>query len=212
MHVIVACRYKNFPNYKNALLNVGINPLPILAISDISGIDGLILPGGGDILPNRSLEDELQFKLFYQFMTAGKPILGICKGMQLINLALGGTVFDDLETASRHKHIGYDQIHLTQADKDSFLYKLYGSKFYVNSAHHQGCNKLGTDLELIQTCPLDSVIEGFMHKKLPIIGLQWHPERMCCKHKRDDTVDGSKIFDYFRFILLRTTLSSSDTR
>ena len=73
---------------------------------------------------------------------------------------------------------------------------LYGSDFPVNSAHHQGIGYPGRDLFIIQYAP-DDVPEAIIHKTLPILGVQWHPERMCFEHRRTDTPDGSLLLTYF---------------
>ena len=75
-----------------------------------------------------------------------------------------------------------------------FLYELYGDCFPVNSSHHQGIKTLGKGL--VPVAYHGDVIEAVAHSKLPIIGVQFHPERMCLSYKRDDTVDGIKIFEY----------------
>lgn len=210
MNIIVPCKPQNFPNYKEALELSGLTPVNSLAIFDTDGFDGLLLPGGGDIDPgyfnetnngSRNIDkglDAAQFTMLRQFISSGKPILGICKGMQLINVEFGGNIIQNLPTASTHQYLNKDRIHKTIAVRDSFLYELYGEEFVVNSAHHQGCGKIGEPLEVIQYSADDSVVEGIRHKKLPIMGLQWHPERMCGKYRRPDTVDGSRIFSFFR--------------
>lgn len=67
-----------------------------------------------------------------------KPVLGICKGMQMINIYFGGDICQHLSVSSGHEHRGVDQIHGSRAVKGSFLERLYGESFPVNSAHHQG--------------------------------------------------------------------------
>lgn len=209
MNIIVPCKPQNFMNYKEALELSGLTPVNSLAIFNTDGFDGLLLPGGGDIDPeyfhetnqsSRNIDkvlDAAQFTMLRQFISARKPILGICKGMQLINVEFGGTIIQNLPTASVHQYTNQDQIHKTITVRDSFLYQLYGEEFTVNSAHHQGCKVIGEPLEVIQYSSEDSVVEGIRHKKLPIMGVQWHPERMCGRHRRLDTVDGSRIFSFF---------------
>lgn len=209
MNIIVPCKPENFENYKDALKAAGLTPVNSLAIFDTEEYDGLLLPGGGDIDPkyfnepnkgSRNIEsgmDAAQFTLLRQFINAKKPILGICKGMQLINVEFGGNIIQHLPTACRHQYTNRDQMHKTYASKNSILSGLYGEEFSVNSAHHQGCGQLGEQLAIIQTSAGDNVIEGIIHTRLPILGLQWHPERMCGKHARPDAIDGSRIIEFF---------------
>ncbi len=124
------------------------------------------------------------------------PVLGICKGMQLINVCLGGGIIQDLPTAGQHEYIGKDQIHPTYTQKGSFLHTLYGESFPVNSAHHQGIAEPGEDLLVIQQA-FDGVAEAIVHTRLPVLGVQWHPERMCLAHRRADTPDGSLLLTHF---------------
>lgn len=199
-------------NYSNAMISLGVNPYSILSIEDISSFSGLILTGGGDIHPQflkstssklhlvqvDAILDSAQFKLLSQFIQAGKPVLGICKGMQLINVHFGGTLIQHLPTASRHAYNQKDQTHKTSnlIFPTNSLFTLYGSTMITNSAHHQGVGILGKDLLLTQHTK-DHVIEGILHKTLPIMGVQWHPERMCFDHKRKDTSDGSLLLSHF---------------
>ena len=169
--------------------------------------DGLLLPGGGDIHPGLfgekdqgSLQvdlplDQFQLSVFYAFCQAEKPILGICKGMQLINVALGGTIFQDLPKPLRRTHAwaGKDQTHATRILPGTFLHSLYGDQLVTNSAHHQAVNRLGTCLLPAQYSS-DQVLEGLFHASLPILAVQWHPERM---QKDQTTGDGSLVLAYF---------------
>jgi len=132
------------------------------------------------------------------FLKAGKPIFGICRGHQLLNVIFGGTLVQHLPNALEHSTVlaGRDIVHEVTAEKGSIAEKLYGESFTVNSWHHQAVQDLA-DGFCVSMCASDGVIEGFEHESLPIFGVQWHPERMCCTRKRDDTVDGSAIFEYF---------------
>lgn len=196
-------------NYVNALSQLNMTPIVTLSIPDkeINEYDGLLLPGGGDINPiffhqsniaSRNIDtalDVIQFTLLQQFINAGKPILGICKGMQLINVHFGGTIMQHCHYASFHEFKKQDQVHSVTAAPDSFLAQLYGTSFCVNSAHHQCINKPGQHLSVL-AYSYDNIIEAIAHDDLPIYGLQWHPERMCFSQKRNDTVDGSIVLKY----------------
>lgn len=206
--ILIAGEAQQTVNYENAMKALGACPVTTLHVPDLSQYDGLILPGGGDIDPklfgqlNRGsnavspMLDRLQMAVLKSFVQHRKPILGICKGMQLINVFFSGDIYQHLSSCPNHQYEGKDQIHDTIAKKGSFLWKLYGTHFTVNSAHHQGVASPGQNICYVQFCP-DGVIEGLHHASLPIIGVQWHPERMCFQHKRQDTVDGSLLLQAF---------------
>lgn len=105
-------------------------------------------------------------------------------------------MIQDLPFRANHSQPEKDMAHDTIALPGSYLANLYGNRFFVNSAHHQGCDRPGRGIEYVQVAN-DGTIEGFMHTKLPVIGVQWHPERMCLAHKRADTVDGQLLIRYF---------------
>jgi putative glutamine amidotransferase len=169
--------------------------------------DALILPGGGDISPifygeectgSENIDTELdilQFQALEQATKAGIPVLGICKGMQLINVSFGGTLTQHMTTAGIHTFNGCDSIHDTCIAKDSLLYKWYGNSAIVNSAHHQCVKRLGKGLIPIQWCTGDSCIEAIVHEFLPVLGLQWHPERL---DKSVYGTDSSKVMEFFK--------------
>lgn len=179
-------------------------------LPDPADFDGLVLPGGGDISPFfyhmenagarniDSLLDSVQFSLFQAFMAAGKPVLGICKGLQLINVAFGGTLIQELgpESLAIHAWEDADKIHITKAAHGTFPAQLYGSFPRVNSAHHQAVGVFGEGLRAAQYGP-DFVVEALYHERLPVLGVQWHPERMCFSHAREDVEDGSKLLKYY---------------
>lgn len=148
--------------------------------------DALVLPGGGDLNPRRygqelcgaenidNLRDEYELALFRYFFDRHCPILGICRGAQLINVALGGTLLQHIE--GHNSFQGLDRYHRVQTD-DPTLCGLYGESFQVNSAHHQAVGQLASCLQTTAIAE-DGIIEAFRHRTLPVYALQWHPERM----------------------------------
>ena len=172
------------------------------------GFDGLILCGGSDIHPKfygeaidgavkiDTVRDEAELALTEAFLAAGKPILGICRGCQLLNVFFGGSLCQDLPNASAHTSYGGEELsHAIRAEEGSLLHGLYGAEFQVNSAHHQAVARLGEGLRV--TARADEVAEAIEHGTLPVIGVQWHPERMSFRRRRADTVDGAPLFAYF---------------
>jgi len=156
------------------------------SFTDMDSCDGLLLPGGGDVHPRRYGQpicgaadidedrDELELHAFDAFMRAGRPILGICRGSQLINVALGGTLQQHIP---RHSRIGEtDRLHPSRTI-DETLRALYGERFIINSAHHQAMDRLGDGLRAVQWAE-DGTVEAIRHETLPILGVQWHPERL----------------------------------
>lgn len=199
-------------NYEKILGQLQVPFKTILCIGSLQEYDCLLLPGGGDITPaffgqqnrgSRNIDTELdilQIQALDCFVRQKKPVLGICKGMQLINIFFGGSLCQQLPTASIHEYQDADQYHVTTALQGSLLHHLYGSEFVVNSAHHQGIRLPGKALKITQTAK-DGVIEGIEHTTLPILGVQWHPERLnCappCTHEKKTAVNGSLLFEKF---------------
>lgn len=209
MKIAVAGYADSTSNYTDALTRIGSVPVVTLSLSEreTADYDGLLLPGGGDINPiffhepntaSRNIDtalDVMQFTLLQQFIAAGKPVLGICKGMQLINVHFGGSIVQHCRFAAFHAYDGADRTHPVTAAPHSFLADLYGASFSVNSAHHQCIGRLGAHLSAVSHS-YDNIIEAIVHDSLPVYGLQWHPERMCFAHRREDTVDGSIVLRY----------------
>lgn len=175
-----------------------------------SSCDGLILCGGSDISPNYYGEelngsvniddarDKAEMNLIRQFVEAGKPILGICRGCQILNVYFGGSLYQHIDNAREHaSNADYDLIHPVTAEKGSVPARLYGTDFVVNSYHHQAVKKLGDGFRITMVSGPERIVEAIEHETLPIFAVQWHPERMCFAHKRKDTVDGSEIFKHF---------------
>ncbi len=206
--ILVAGTEKDTRNYVAVLKYLGADPIVTLNPNSVYSFDGLVLPGGGDICPSYFDQpvidtrkpdpdlDRAQFHILYQFLHTHKPILGICKGMQLLNVFFGGDINQHVESEELHQWNGQDQWHSTTTSKTSILGKLYGSDFEVNSAHHQSIGTPGLDLQIIQHSQ-DQVPEAVSHEFLPILGVQWHPERMCLSHKTSGTVSGTAVFQWF---------------
>ena len=170
---------------------------------------GLILTGGEDVDPafygreNKACfglgpeRDRQEFRLIEAYLRAGKPILGICRGHQVLNVFFGGSLTQHLPTAESHMPTREgDRVHETRAEAGSFSALLYGKIFPVNSAHHQGIDRLAPELEAVQRAS-DGVIEACRHTRYPVYSVQWHPERMCLARAREDTVDGGILFRWF---------------
>lgn len=172
--------------------------------------DGLLLAGGGDIAPERygqgmegslppdPLRDEAELALFRAFYGAGKPILGICRGLQVINVALGGTLIQDLPEPVRPFHTGGrpDRLHPLRSAPGSLCEQLYGPLFLANSAHHQAVDRPGVGLK--PTAWSESgLVEAAEHETLPVLGVQFHPERLTADRWGPAAADGSLLFRYF---------------
>lgn len=155
---------------------------------------GVVFTGSGcDIHPRRygqslrgSLDcddtlDETELRLFREFRSLGKPILGICRGHQLINVALGGTLLQDLSTELTRDHRspapGTPAFHRVQCAPGSLMAELFGRELTVNSYHHQAVDVPGDGL-IPTALSGDGVIEALEHIREPIFGVQFHPERM----------------------------------
>ena len=170
---------RRFANYHRALGRAGA------AVSTNTPEDccALLLPGGGDIEPrqygqentaSRDLEperDQEELKLIQRFLSAGKPILGICRGMQLLNVYFGGTLIQDIPNHSQVR--GADRLHSLKRIPSPLSPPLE----LVNSAHHQAVDLPAPELLPVQWAD-DGIIEGMIHRALPIWAVQWHPERL----------------------------------
>jgi putative glutamine amidotransferase len=159
-------------------------------------LDGLILQGGADVSPRAygeeplrpewsgdAVRDAYELELVHEFMEAGKPILGICRGMQLINVALGGSLHQDLPSQGpqsvEHEHATYDKHHhRIDFAPDGKMRQWFGGVEGGNviSIHHQAINRLGREI-LVEASAPDGVIEAIRWQGRGFVcGVQWHPE------------------------------------
>lgn len=199
------------PKYIEALTNLDVTGVIVRQPVNVDEFDGLLLPGGyADVCPERYGQvptpggashrneplDDLQFAVLDQFVKAKKPVFGICRGHQLINVYFGGILNQNIPTADHHICGAIYMAHDTTAAADSFLAPLYGEKFPTNTSHHQAVETLGKGMTAVQFSD-DNVVEATQHESLPVWSVQWHPELMCFHYARPDTVDGSVVLRWF---------------
>ena len=183
MRIYIWGAAERYGNYRRA---VEITGGTVQFCGEPAGCDGLLLPGGGDLEPWRygqantascGLEpdrDAAELELIDWFCTWKKPILGICRGIQTINVYFGGTLLQDVPGHSAVS--GRDRYHSVRCIP-SPLTRACGEQCIVNSAHHQVLDRVGTGLQPVQWAP-DGVVEAVCHESLPVWGVQWHPERL----------------------------------
>jgi putative glutamine amidotransferase len=211
------------------------------AVAMLDGLDGLLLTGGGDIDPMLYREamngserpnwprDHLEMAQFRRARAQSLPVFGICRGFQFLNVALGGSLVQDLATGDAHRSAGTaSRSHVVQITPDSVLARIIGDEkndihvFGVNSRHHQGVATIGLAPSLVasafSTVPRDGtgqLVEGIETVGTRegtefVLGVQWHPERV------DDTVPAgerqSVTFAEISRRLFRAFVVAAETR
>lgn len=168
--------------YIDALLSVGVKPVFDLE----KPCDGLMLTGGGDVSPSLygkqntcsinidNERDRLEFSAIKKYLSLSKPIFGICRGLQIVNVFLGGTLY---ERVFNHDQIcDKDRYHVVDTVKGGVTCSLYGKSFFVNSAHRQAVDRVAKSLS-VDAVSRDGIIECLTYKNLLLT--QFHPERLC---------------------------------
>lgn len=197
-------------DYSNAIEKVAGIPMIIppvcrdeLIENFVDLCDGFVITGGRDVhpmtynaLPNQKCDDfdkdvdDAHIKLIKLALKKDKPVLGICRGCQLLNVALGGTLYQDIETEAEFKthghvfqHIKTDVVHPINIENDSILYRMFKQeKINVNSIHHQAVKETGEGVEICAKAN-DGIIECIAVKnKKFALGIQWHPEMLLDKY------------------------------
>jgi putative glutamine amidotransferase len=182
-------------------------------------LDGLVLQGGADIAPETygeqplapewsgdRVRDRYEIELFKVFVAARKPVIGICRGCQLINVALGGTLFQDLPTqvpdAIAHRDTTkYElQLHTASLVQGTKLASLYPgvTQATINSIHHQAVKDIGRDLVVEAVGIPDGIVEALRWRGPSyVFGMQWHPEFLALKDFHAEQLDGKPILKDF---------------
>ena len=199
--------------YAAALTAAGA--LPVTALETdyealVRRADGVLFAGGVDIDPkyygeekvNGTVEvcparDEMELELFALAAARGLPVLGICRGIQLINVALGGSLWQDIPAqlpgALTH---GGGAVHEVRTEEDSVVRRVFGERIRTNSYHHQAVREPGRGLRVTARSS-DGVVEAVEHESLPILGLQWHPERMTGTFRPEGVDEMAEVFRVF---------------
>lgn len=174
--------------YRLALREAGLEIVdltPATPGADLSGLSGLVLSGGSDIEPRRYGQavsgnrepdperDELELSLAHEALAAGMPIFAICRGMQLLNVVLGGTLHQDIGEA--HTLVP-PVMHRIDIAPGTRLHSILGANLDTNSRHHQSVDRLAPGLIGTAAAP-DGTVEGVEKPGEPfVLGVQWHPE------------------------------------
>ena len=197
--------YKMSPDFISGLCALGAMPVVLPSVTDnddilrdaLSLCDGVIFTGGPDVRPELFGEsmipacgainderDAFEIKLYKMAIEADKPILGICRGAQVMNIAAGGNIYQDIYSQTgtmlaHHTLDGVKSFHNVRITNKSAFEKIgfSGGEFLVNSYHHQSVNDLAEGYEALAYSP-DGLIEAiYMPKKRFVVGVQWHPEK-----------------------------------
>ncbi len=206
-------------DYAESIVKAGGIPLIIPVLSDreviksqLELVDGLLMSGGADINPRYYNQDFLEgmklvsperdrheWIILEEFLPTNKPILGVCRGMQMINIFNGGTLHQDIKNMTENtlKHIQDYlpelEVHKVNIKKNSVLNNLFGEELVTNSFHHQALDKIGEGLKVVATTK-DGIVEAIESKEDRfLLGVQWHPEMMTARGSKSML----KIFEKF---------------
>lgn len=191
-----------YADYARGVLRAGGLPVHLPLDAEpalyVDRLDGIVLTGGADVEPVRygaepdehadppeTIRDDFELALLAQAAESTTPVLGICRGLQILNVFAGGTLHQDVPEHARYDVPPNSITHAIDIVTGTQLEGLYGATHQVNSLHHQTVDRVGDDL--VVTAAHDGVVEALEHTSLPIIAVQWHPEML-------DTRDTDPVF------------------
>ncbi|WP_062106408.1 gamma-glutamyl-gamma-aminobutyrate hydrolase family protein [Bacillus niameyensis] len=220
-HIEQESKYVLNRAYVNAIVRAGGIPLIVPAsIEDdvsklVQKLDGLLLSGGGDIDPTlfgeephpglgeiSPLRDSVEMVLIHEMLAVNKPILGICRGIQILNIAMGGNMYQDIYTQQDEVLLQHSQIatkshrsHFVQVENDTILHSIaQAERIKVNSFHHQAVKDVPKPL-IVSGVASDGIIEAIESKIHHfVVGVQWHPEELV------ESEDGVSIRLFKKFV------------
>ncbi len=192
-------------DYVSAVMRSGVLPVVLPVTEDqrlldamYEHVDGVVFTGGADLSPSlygeeklpecgntEPARDRMELALLRRCIREGKPFLAICRGFELLNVAMGGTLYQDIASQRPDSlfHPCYDtpakQVHTVRVMADTRLMRIEGmEELQVNSRHHQGVKTVGRDLA-VSAVASDGLVEGLELPSHPFaIGVQWHPETL----------------------------------
>ena len=198
--------YKSYvvEEYTDVLKTVGAVPIVLTQVKneDVNAqldlVDGVLIVGGADVDPKfygekkhdkigytNELDDIYHMTMIQEIERRDLPFIGICRGYQIFNVAMGGSLYQDLPTQlnmdKRHEQEESKSTatHFVKTVEGSLLNKLLGHEVFVNSFHHQAIKKVGSKLAVTAYSKDDDIIEAVEHQSARfMVGVQWHPEQL----------------------------------
>lgn len=183
-----------YADYARGVLEAGGLPVFLPLDADpalfIERLDGILLTGGADIAPGmygaeaetdefppEPIRDDHESRLYAAACERELPTLGICRGLQMINVAHGGTLHQDVPAHAAFELPPATLLHSVEFTPGSALATIYGGSLDTNSLHHQTVDQVAAGLRVTASSE-DGTIEGLEHETLPVVAVQWHPEML----------------------------------
>jgi putative glutamine amidotransferase len=181
-----------FADYARSVLRAGGLPVHLPLDADphdwVEVLDGIVLTGGADVEPDRYGHDNhasdtephrdvIEFALLDAAIASDVPVLGICRGLQVLNVHAGGTLDQHVPEHARYDLVPSARSHAVSIEVGSALHTIYGDEVVVNSLHHQTIDLVGPGLRVTARAA-DGTVEGLETADGGVVAVQWHPEMM----------------------------------